>query len=418
MNLLLRNLRWHSAGRDRHGDLRLRRGRIAGAGRGLAPGRYERTVDASGLLALPGLINAHDHLDLDLFPHLGEPPYASFYDWVEDVYRPEAPPIRDVLRVGLRDRLWWGAYRNLVAGVTTVVHHDPYYWWVFGRQLLGRRLVERRLFGLPYPVRVLRRYGWCHSLGGAELGYGDDPRRAYRRARGRPFIVHAAEGTDARAHGEVDRLDELGLLGPNTVLVHTIALSASQRARLAETGTSVVWCPASNLRLYGRTAPVGELRGAVDVVLGTDSTLTGSPTLLDELRAAAETGLAGPQELFEMVTTRASRVFELGDGRGALEPGAPADLVLLPDGGDSAAATLLAATPADVALVLVGGAPRLADEERAGALELGDADACMAGKPKWLHGDFPGLRRRIEEIAGRDLLARNPLESMLAAASS
>lgn len=409
VRLLLRNLRWHSEGRDRHGDLRLAGGRVAEAGRGLVPRRRERVLDAADHLALPGLVNGHDHLDLNLFPRLGEGTYANFYEWVEAIYHPDGSPIREVLRVGLRDRLWWGAYRNLVSGVTTVVHHDPYYWWVFGRQLLGRRLVRRRLFGRPYPVRVLRRYAWCHSLGGPELGYGGDPATAFRRAGGRPFILHAAEGTDARAAGEVDRLRELGLLGPSTVLVHAIAVDARQRELLAATGTSVVWCPASNLGLYGATAPVGELHGKVKIALGTDSTLTGSPTLFDELRAAAATGLVEPAALLEMVTTQAARVFALDDGRGTLRPGGPADLLLLADDGRPAAERLLAATPGDAALVLAGGRPRVASAWASAALGLGAPNARVGGRPAWLYGDFAGLRERVESLAGADVLGRNPL---------
>lgn len=415
MKLLIKKVRWHSEGQDRHGDLRLARGRVAETGRGLAPRRRERVLDAADLLALPGLINAHDHLDLNLLPRLGEGTYASFYEWVAAIYRPAASPIREVLRVGLRDRLWWGAYRNLISGVTTVVHHDPYYWWVFGRQLLGRRLVRRRLFGRPYPLRVLKRYAWCHSLGGPELGYGDDPVRAFERAGGRPFILHAAEGTDARAASEVDRLHELGLLGPSTVLVHAVAVGARQRELLAATGTSVVWCPASNLGLYGATAPIGELRGKVRIALGTDSTVTGSPTLFDELRAAAATGLAEPAALLAMVTTEAARVFALDDGRGTLRPGGPADLLLLPDDGRPAAERLLGATPADPELVVVGGRPRVASAAMAAVLGLGAPNARVGGRAAWLYGDFAGLRRRLEEIAGGEVLARNPLWTTLVA---
>jgi cytosine/adenosine deaminase-related metal-dependent hydrolase len=413
VKLLLRHLRWHSEGLDRHGDRRLAAGRVAEAGRGLAPRRGERVLDGAGLLALPGLINAHDHLGLDLLPRLGAGSYANAYEWARAIYRPDASPIREVLRVGLRDRLWWGAYRNLIAGVTTVVHHDPYYWWVFGRQWLGRRLVRRRLFGRRFPVRVLRRYAWCHSLGGPELGYGDDPVRAFRRAGARPFILHAAEGTDARASAEVDRLHELGLLGPSTVLVHAVAVDARQRELLAATGTGVVWCPASSLGLYGATAPVAALHGKVRIALGTDSTVTGSPTLFDELRVAASTGLVEPAALLEMVTTQAARIFTLDDGRGTLRIGAPADVLLLPDDGRSAAELLLAATAGDPELVLVGGRPRAASAATAEALALGAPNACVGGRPTWLYGDFARLRERIESVAGGDVLELNPVWTIL-----
>jgi cytosine/adenosine deaminase-related metal-dependent hydrolase len=119
------------------------------------------------------------------------------------------------------------------------------------------------------------------------------------------------------------------------VLVHAVAVDARRRELLAAGGTSVVWCPASSLGLYGATAPVGELVGRVKVALGTDSTVTGSPTLFDELRVAASTRLVEPPALLEMVTTQAAKIFALGERRGTLRIGAPADVLLLPDDGQS-----------------------------------------------------------------------------------
>ena len=77
MNLLLKHIRWYSEGWERSGDMRIGRGRVLETGQGLAPLRRERVVDGTGYWALPGLINAHDHLDLNLFARLGQPPYTN-----------------------------------------------------------------------------------------------------------------------------------------------------------------------------------------------------------------------------------------------------------------------------------------------------------------------------------------------------
>ncbi|MEE8525518.1 MAG: amidohydrolase family protein, partial [Thermoanaerobaculia bacterium] len=309
-------------------------------------------------------------------------------------YQPERSPIREHLQVPVRDRLWWGGYKNLISGATTVVHHDPF---------------TRRMFHRRFPVRVLRRYGWSHSL-----GYGDleDLPRAYAESRGRPFIVHAAEGVDEASLGEIDRLDELGLLGSNTVLVHAVALTAAQQRRIADAGASVVWCPASNLRLYGRTAAVDELRGRVEVGLGTDSTLSGSPTLLDEMRAGLATGLATADEIVAMVTEVAARIFGLAD-RGRIGEGLAADLIVIPDTGGRPAETLLAATAANLALVVVGGDVRLASPEWAEALDLGTPNAVVDGCERWLVGDVGALRRKILRAAVPWAPHDNPLWSLI-----
>jgi cytosine/adenosine deaminase-related metal-dependent hydrolase len=394
VNLLLKNIRWYSAGREHTSDLRLGKGCVVEAGRGLAPHRREHVIDGRGYMALPGLINAHEHLHFNLFPHLGAPPYPNFYAWGHAIYHPEQPPLSDLLRVHSTDRLWWGAYKNLISGVTTVVHHDPY---------------VRRVFENGFPVKVLERYAWAHSL-----GHGGDVAGAFARRRGRPFILHAAEGVDDVASGEIDALERLGVLAPGTVLVHAMALTPQAVRLLAVRGVRVVWCPSSNLHLYGATAPVAQLRAAgVPVTLGTDSTLSGSPTLFDELRAAHATGLATPEELLAMVTITAATVFDLRDGRGTLEPGAPADLLLLRDAGMPAAQAVLDATPSALMLVLVDGQPRLASPEFAEHLSLAGPNACVGGTPRWLAGSFGPLRRRIARTAGTAALARHPLWRLL-----
>ena len=45
-------------------------------------------VDLEDYLILPGLINAHDHLEFNLFPRLGNGPYPNYEEWANDIYRP------------------------------------------------------------------------------------------------------------------------------------------------------------------------------------------------------------------------------------------------------------------------------------------------------------------------------------------
>jgi cytosine/adenosine deaminase-related metal-dependent hydrolase len=192
------------------------------------------------------------------------------------------------------------------------------------------------------------------------------------------------------------------VLRENTILIHAMALSDGDIAILARRKCKVVWCPASNLRLYGKTAPVEELRSAgIDVVLGTDSTISGSPTLLHELRAAAGTGLAAADDLLAMVTHRAAAAFGLEDGRGALEPRGRADVIVIPKRGP-AADSLLAAGARDLALVLVGGRPRLARSDIGVVLELGEPNASIDDQPFHVDRTFTTLRTRLGRALGDD----------------
>src|SRR4051794_26070914 len=75
-------------------------------------------LDLSGYLMLPGLINAHDHLELNLFPVLGKRIYSNAGEWAANVYRPAESPVREHNAIPKRVRLLWGAIKNLIGGVT------------------------------------------------------------------------------------------------------------------------------------------------------------------------------------------------------------------------------------------------------------------------------------------------------------
>lgn len=57
------------------------------------------SLDLSGHMRLPGLVNAHDHLEFNLFPPLGNGPYANAAEWARDIYHPDRSPIREHLMV-------------------------------------------------------------------------------------------------------------------------------------------------------------------------------------------------------------------------------------------------------------------------------------------------------------------------------
>src|SRR5262249_2978207 len=187
--------------------------------------------------------------------------------------------IREGRQLPLTERLFIGALKNLLSGVTTVAHHNPYYGEL-------RRTM---------PIRVVRRYGWAHSFAlegcpaGARGESGGSVEQRWRRtAADAPFIVHLAEGVDETAARELTRLDALGCLAANTVVVHGVAIDTRGFRRMAAAGAGLVWCPASNLFLFGRTASVRVFMEADSprpprIALGSDSRLTGADDLLDEL---------------------------------------------------------------------------------------------------------------------------------------
>ncbi len=342
------------------------------------------SVDWPDVCVLPGLINAHDHLDLDLLPRLGRGPYPNSYRWSEAIYRPNESPMVEVLAIPLRDRLLMGAYRNLLAGVTTVCHHNPYH---------------RRAFGRLCPVSVLKPCKWAHSL-----GFGEGLERSFRQAGGRtPWIIHAAEGTDEVAEAEIATLAARGLLARNTVIVHGVGMDERDIALLEQRGSSLIWCPSSNLFLFGATARVDGYLDRIPVALGSDSTLTAEGDLLDELRVAATCDLWPRHRLIELVTSLPARILRIHDGRGGITCGAPADLLFVPAGAANPSEALLATDSRDIRLVLRGGSPGYGD---LCAQPIFDANLRRAsrvsvdGRTKLVAGRFAELVERVSHALG------------------
>ena len=360
---------------------------------GESPRTGDVVYDVDGAFVLPGLINAHDHLELNHYGRLKcRPRYANVSEWIDDM-RPRIAADAAILEGRSRplsDRLFVGALKNLVSGVTTVAHHNPYY----GELRRGM------------PIRIVKRFGWAHSFGlerrpaGAKGEMGGSVQDRFRAtASDTPFFVHLAEGVDAAAREEFDRLEAIGCLAPNTILVHGVAIDANQWRHVARAGAAVVWCPASNVFLFGETldmARVAAARATARVALGTDSRLTGSRDLLDELRIAYESSPIAREQLLPMVTSRAADIIRQPQ-LGRLVAGAPADLVVLPPIAHTAAEALLATTRRDLALVVVGGRPMVGSRECQRlfiARGTQPSPLCIDGLPKLAD---PQLARRIAD---------------------
>jgi cytosine/adenosine deaminase-related metal-dependent hydrolase len=308
---------------------------------------------------VPGLINAHDHLELNHYGHhgasLGRVKYGNVRQWVDDM-RPRLHTDRTIAagrRWPLAARIWVGGFKNLLAGVTLVAHHNPIYPGLHRAS----------------PVRVLRRFGWAHSLAMARapvgaLGEpGGEVADRYRATpRDTPFVVHVAEGTDTEARPELATLDSLGALGANTVLVHGVAIDQAGWRTVTARGAGVVWCPASNLALFGVTLDPGcALIGTGGrLALGTDSRLTGARDLLDELRLAAEVAPLSAQQRLALVTSAPAAMLRCAPA-GRLDTGDRADLIVIPTSDGHVGDALTRCRRADIDLVVSGGQPRVGD---------------------------------------------------------
>jgi cytosine/adenosine deaminase-related metal-dependent hydrolase/ubiquinone/menaquinone biosynthesis C-methylase UbiE len=345
-------------------------------------------LDLTGFLVLPGLVNPHDHLEFALFPRLGKSNYKNFLEWADDVHRPDCSPVREHRQVPREVRLWWGGIRNLLSGVTTVCHHNPY---------------EPAVFEDDFIIRVLREYGWAHSLAmDPDVGA-----KKQQTPKGQPFLLHLGEGIDERSATEIFELHQSDALDEDTVLVHGLALNKPGRKLLRSARAGLVWCPSSNIFLFGETLSASDLQEIPRLALGSDSPLTAEGDLLDELRFAHEFIGVPADDLYSYVMRGAVDLLRLKNGEGTLRVGAPADLIAVRDTGMNPADTLATLSHSGVELVLLGGCVQLASKEMIERLPpaatQGLQPLCVEGTVRWIRAPLRWLFAQTTPHLGKEI---------------
>ncbi|MCL1525177.1 amidohydrolase [Xanthomonas nasturtii] len=346
-------------------------------------------LDLHGHVLAPGLINAHEHLQVNCVPPLPQvAPFANSYAWIEAFQAHfQHPAVAAALREPKAVRLRHGGLKNLLAGVTCVAQHDPWH---------------ATLDEATFPVSLLRAFGWSYALGWT--GYGPPVQGSFAATPAAyPWMIHLAEGTDAVARAELDELDRLGCLAANTVLIHGVGMGEQDIERVIARGAAVVWCPSSNHALLGRTLDPWRLCMAGRLALGSDSRISGARDLLEELRIAGESGLA-PDLLLGMVTHDSARILRMTT-RGRIAPGAAADLLIVRDRGGEPANSIIGCERSAVRAVIRDGRPRIADPDFApwfDAAGIATVPVLLDGRPKLLDATLadpavlalePGLQR-------------------------
>ena len=328
------------------------------AGADLNPER----LDAENGLVVPGLVNAHGHAPMTLLR--GNADDKPLGPWLrEDVWPVEAELTPDDIAAGAA----LGVLEQIRSGVTAFV--DMYFAMdrvaevvdrAGIRALLGYGVITegRDEDGAREEVRTGREFAaeydgsadgrvrtamMPHSLTTV------DPEHLETCAEAAadldvPLHIHANETANEvdpivadRGERPLEFARDLGLLGPDSFIAHGVHCDDREIEVLAETGTGVVHCPASNMKLASGAAPVTAMLDAgVDVGVGTDGPASNNDLdVFDELRDAAmlakhreaDASTLPAPTAFDLATEGAAAATGLPGGR--IAEGAPADLAVV-----------------------------------------------------------------------------------------
>jgi 5-methylthioadenosine/S-adenosylhomocysteine deaminase len=320
----------------------------------------------NGIL-LPGLINAHTHLAMNLLRGFADD--TPLEAWLQEhIWPTEAAHMS---REFVRDGTELALAESLLNGVTTV--NDMYFFpdevAKTCRDVGMRATVGLLVFDFPT--------AWANSVDeyfsrGLSLHdeLKDDPLISTAFAPHAPYTVSQAHleriatlaaELDLPVHmhihetaSEVEqfksihgvrplqRLDEIGLLSPSLLAVHLTQLTDNEIHRLSETGVSVIHCPESNLKLASGICRISDLlESDINIAVGTDSVASNNDLdLIGELRTATflakvtsgNAATLNASTALRMITINAARALGLDHEIGSLEIGKSADcIVIQPD---------------------------------------------------------------------------------------
>lgn len=313
-------------------------------------------------LLLPGLINAHTHSPMNLFRGIADD--LPLHDWLNDhIWPAEA---RWVSESFVHDGSKLAIAEMLRSGTTCF--NDMYFFPEVTARL-ARDIGIRACIGL---ITIDFPSAWANNA----MEYIDKGLELRDRFRSdslihTPFAPHApftvsdeplsrirvlADEMDLPIHIHVhetaeeieqsikqygkrplERLNDLGLVSPNLMAVHFTQATDAEIELMASSGSHVVHCPESNLKLASGFCPVKKLMDAgVNVALGTDSSASNNDlSMLGEMHTASllAKGVSGDatalsaMQTVRMATINGAKALGLDQHTGSLDVGKYADII-------------------------------------------------------------------------------------------
>ncbi len=336
----------------------------------------QTSIDLGAAIAIPGLINSHDHLEFNLFPLLKSRVYSNYIEWAKSLEEEFLDKIRIVQQIPSSVRVQYGIYKNLINGVTSVVHHGNLYP-EFENSLID---VVSSSFKTIHSLRF-------HNKWHLDLW------QSYFNCK--PVVIHLGEGVDVIARKEISTYIKYNFFKKRTIAVHGIGMDAEQVKKMQ----ALVWCPVSNYELYNKTACIEVLKHNTSILFGTDSTLTATWNIWEHLRFARKQKMLSDTELYDSFTSLPARVWNLRN-TGEIKESKLANLVILRSHlKDSFWDNLYASNPHDILLVLRRGQILLFDEDLVSQVSMLAIDKFsiiqVGGRKKYILGNITDILNTI-----------------------
>jgi 5-methylthioadenosine/S-adenosylhomocysteine deaminase len=320
------------------------------------------TIDASGQVVLPGLVNTHTHAAMVLYRGLADD--LALMDWLQRyIFPAEAKTVTSEF-VGVGTRL--AALEMIETGTTTFT--DMYYFEdqvaAATRQAGLRAVVGETIIDFPSPDAKTPAEALARTEALVKALQGDDlivpavaphapytvnekwllASRALADKYSIPVLLHLSETQDEvktslEKHGQrpVEYLESIGFWGPRTIAAHGVWLTDAEIAVLRRHNVALSHNPESNMKLASGAAPVTRcLDAGVTVGLGTDGAASNNDLdMFEAMRQAAllqKLETMDPRALpatvaLDMATILGAKALGLDSQVGSLEPGKRADVI-------------------------------------------------------------------------------------------
>jgi 5-methylthioadenosine/S-adenosylhomocysteine deaminase len=329
-------------------------------------GKYDakETIDATGQIVMPGLINTHGHAAMVLYRGLGSD--LALMDWLTKyIFPAEAKTVSpEMVKAGTR----LAALEMIASGTTTFT--DMYYFEhdvaTAVRESGMRAVLGESVIKFPVADAATPEIGLANAEKFIETWKNDslitpavaphapytlepDTLKAVRALANKynvPMLIHLAETQDEmkqigdRFHMSPTKyLESIGVWSGKSVAAHAVWVNDEDMTILAKRGVGLAHNPESNMKLASGVAPVQQwIDHGVHAGLGTDGAASNNDLdMFEAIRQASflhkltsKDPRAMPASLaIELATRRGAEALGMGDRIGSLEVGKQADVITI-----------------------------------------------------------------------------------------